>query len=219
MNPLEEYFEHNPGRLIHKWSHYLTVYHRHFERFRDLPVTLLELGVSHGGSLQMWKHYLGERARIVGVDCDDRCAAAAEDRIDIIIGDQGDREFLARLARDLGAVDVVVDDGGHRVDQQIASFEHLFPIVRDGGVYAVEDLHTSYWHEYGGGVRRSGTFVEFAKDLIDELHAWHSRDWNTLPVSERTRSIRSIHFYDSLAVLEKDDVQAPELRETGSPLF
>jgi cephalosporin hydroxylase len=180
VNPLREYFEANTGRLIDKWLHYFDVYHRHFERFRGRPVTVLEFGVFHGGSLQMWKHYFGPQARIIGVDIDERCRALAEEQIEVRIGDQGDRAFLRSLAEDLGPVDLVVDDGAHMLRHQAATFEEIFPAVAADGVYLVEDLHTGYWAEYGGGYpgrtifgnrRAPRSFIEYSKDLVDRLNA------------------------------------------------
>lgn len=217
-NPLLAYFLANPGRLIHKWMHYFDVYQAHLARFRGRTVTLVEFGVYHGGSLQMWKHYLGERARIVGVDIDPACTTLTEEQIEVFTGDQEDRQFLARLRREVEPVDIVLDDGGHTMGQQVATFEEMFPAVRPGGVYIVEDLHTSYWEEYGGAYRGPGTFVEFAKDLLDQLHGWHSRD-PRLTVTPYTRCLRAIHAYDSIFVFDKAEVAGPEVRMTGSPSF
>ena len=217
-NPLEAYFLANEGRLLHKWLHYFDVYHRHFERFRDTDVTLVEFGVFHGGSLQMWKQYLGPGARIVGVDINPACKSVEEDQIEVVIGDQDDREFLRLLREQVGTIDILIDDGGHRMSQQIATFEEMFPAVSEGGVYLVEDLHTSYWDEYGGGYRAPGTFIEYAKDLVDQLHSWHSRD-ERLGVTDATRTIRGMHFYDSVLVLDKAAVPEPEVRMTGKPSY
>jgi hypothetical protein len=73
MNPLEKYFRRNSKRLIHKWVHYFEIYDRHFSRFRGKNIVVVEFGVSHGGSLQMWRKYFGRRAWIYGVDIDPRC--------------------------------------------------------------------------------------------------------------------------------------------------
>ncbi len=227
-NPLRHYFETNPGRLIHKWNHYFDVYHRHFERYRDRDITLLEFGVFHGGSLQMWKQYFGPGARIVGVDIDPRCASLGEGRIDIRIGDQADRAFLRSLRDELGQVDIVIDDGAHMFRHQLATFEEIFPVVSSDGVYLVEDLHTGYWPEYGGGVARPTvfgnrkppkSFIEYSKDLIDLLNAWHSRDPGRLSVTDFTRTARSVHYYDSVIVIEKGTVEEPVSRKTGTPSF
>lgn len=227
-NPLLEYFEANPGRLIHKWVHYFDVYHRHLARLRGGPVTLLEFGVFHGGSLQMWRHYFGPEPRIVGVDIDPRCEVLAEEGIEVRIGDQADRDFLRALRDELGGVDVVIDDGAHMLRHQRATFEEIFPAVSSEGVYLVEDLHTGYWPEYGGGHARRTllgnrrapkSFIEYSKDLVDQLNAWHSRDPGRLDVSDFTRSARSIHYYDSMLVIEKGEVAPPVSRKTGVPSF
>ena len=228
MNPLREYFDANPGRLIHKWLHYFDIYHRHFASFREQPITLVEFGVFHGGSLQMWKHYFGPRARIVGVDINPDCESLAEEQIEIQIGDQSDRAFLRSLGTELGEIHILIDDGGHMMRQQIATLEEMFPAVVEGGVYLVGDLHTSYWPEYGGGYARRlplglrwapPSFIEYSKGLIDSLHAWHSRKPERLTVSDFTRSARSLHYYDSMLVIEKGAVEAPRDRSTGKPSF
>lgn len=218
-NPLKEFFYANEGRLLHKWLHYFDIYDRHLSKFRDRPVTIVEIGVFHGGSLRMWRDYFGPQARIIGVDIDPRCAELAEDGIEIVIGDQADREFLTELRRQVGRVDVVIDDGGHRVEQQRATFDVLYPAVRDGGVFLVEDLHTNYWTSYGGGLRRPDTFIEHAKTLIDQMHAWHSRDAESLRVDGLTRSIGGMHIYDSVIVFDKQIVAEPSHAMTGHPVF
>jgi cephalosporin hydroxylase len=218
-NPLREYFEGNQGRLIHKWMHYFDIYERHFSPFRGKPVNVVEFGVSHGGSLQMWKEYFGPRAQITGVDIMPKCARLAEDRIDIVIGDQEDRAFLRSLARQLGSVDVLIEDGGHTARQQIHTFEEFWPYISDGGVFLIEDLHSSYWQKYDGGYKRPGTFIEYAKDLIDQQHAWHSREKEKFDVDEYTRTIRGMHVYDSVIVFDKAPVSRPTHRRTGTPSY
>jgi cephalosporin hydroxylase len=218
-NPLEAYFRANQGRLIHKWSHYFDIYDRHFSPYRGRKVNIVEFGVSHGGSLQMWRTYFGRRAVITGVDVDPRCATLTSKGINVVIGDQENREFLNDLADRVGEIDVVIDDGGHTMAQQIATFEELWPRVRDGGIFLVEDLHTSYWPNYGGGYKRSGTFIEYAKDLIDQQNAWHSRQAETFKVDDYTRTIRGMHVYDSIIVFDKGQVTKPTHENTGKPSF
>ncbi len=218
-NPLEEYFLANRGRLIHKWMHYFDIYDRHFAPYRGRKLTIVEFGVSHGGSLQMWRHYFGRRAAITGVDVNPACAALGDDGIDVVIGDQEDRGFLRDLADRVGMIDIVIEDGGHTMAQQIATFEELWPRVRPGGIYLVEDLHTSYWPAYGGGYRRPGTFIEYAKNLIDQQHAWHSREPESLQVDAYTRSIRGMHVYDSIIVFDKGRVTRPINERRGLPSF
>ena len=93
--------------------------------------------------------------------------------INVFQGDQANATFWAELVAaelDTG-VDIVLDDGGHTMEQQVATFRALWPALRPGGVFLVEDTHSSYWPGHGGGLRREGTFVEEAKRLIDALHS------------------------------------------------
>ena len=219
MNDLVECFENHQGRVMEKWSHYLESYQHHFARFRDREVHVLEIGVNKGGSLQMWKRYFGPLAQIHGVDIKEKCKQYEEDRIRIWVGDQGDRGFLRELRSALPRIDVVIDDGGHTMTQQIATFEELFPAVSPNGVYVCEDTHTSYWHEFGGGYRSRGSFIEYAKDFIDRLHAWHSRDLESFRVDDFTRSTHSVHFYPSMVVIEKRPTEPPSERRTGDREF
>jgi cephalosporin hydroxylase len=214
-NQLEAYFRANEdGLMIHKWLHYFDIYNRHFAPFRDHDVTVVEFGVYQGGSLQMWRDYFGPRARIVGVDIDPRCGELPVDA-DVVIGDQADPAFHARLREQVGPVDIVIEDGGHTMGQQLTTFREMWPAVRDGGVYLVEDLHTSYWSNFGGGYRRPGTFIEHAKDLVDSLNAWHSRDPESFRVDEHTHTVRGMHVYDSVIVFDKGPVAEPSHEQIG----
>ncbi len=189
------------GRSIHKWAHYLPIYERHLERFAGRSLILYEIGVSGGGSLQLWKKYFGPYASIVGIDIDPACASMEERQISVRIGDQADTAFLADVVAEFGPPDVVIDDGSHMPGDLWASFAFLYPLMRRDGLYLVEDLHTAYWENFGGGLRRAGTFVERAKDLIDELNAPSSA--GATHVTDFSRSTWSMHFYDSIVIFEK----------------
>ncbi len=214
-NDLERYFAGNTGRLLNKWGHYFEVYDRHLSRYRGTNVCILEFGVSHGGSLQMWRDYFGPQAKIYGVDNNPACARLSEPGTEIFIGDQADRAFLRSLADRLPHIDILIDDGGHEMHQQIATFEELFPRLDANGVYLCEDLHTSYWKRFGGGYRRHASFIEYSKRLIDQINAWHSEQPERLSVSAFTRSAHSLHFYDSILVIEKKVIGRPYHQQTG----
>lgn len=219
MSDLFEYFVDNPGRFMLKWLHYFDIYERHFSAFRDREITFLEIGVFHGGSLQMWKNFFGPKARIIGVDINPQCKAFEEDQITIEIGSQEDRTFLKVLAAKYGPFDIVLDDGGHTMSQQIITMEELYPNVKQDGLYVCEDLHTSYWRDWGGGFRQPWTFIEHAKRLIDDIHAWHSHDPESFQPTPFTRSAYGLHFYDSILVIEKRLMTPPVSRGTGTSSF
>jgi hypothetical protein len=203
MGDLETYFKNNVGSKIDKWAHYFDIYERHFSRYRGNAVNVMEIGVSEGGSLLMWKYYFGDKAKIYGIDIDPECANIPKvENIQIIIGSQSDRKFLRKLKSELPKMDILIDDGGHMMDQQRITFEEMFQHVSNNGIYLCEDLHTSYDENFGGGHKKVGTFIEYTKNLIDRLNA-HSSQTDELPITYHTLNIDSIHYYDSVIVIEK----------------
>ena len=212
---LEVFFDKNKGNLIHKWVHYFDIYDRHFSAFRGKNITVVEFGVSHGGSLNMWRDYFGPKARIIGIDINPECEKFATKNTEIYIGDQEDKDFLRSLMDKIGKVDIVIEDGGHTMLQQINTFEEVYPKMSDNGVFLIEDLHTSYWDGYGGGYRKQGTFIEKAKGLIDDLNAWHSKDPESFKVTDFTKTTHSMHFYDSIIVFERKIITQPYHKMTG----
>lgn len=205
----------NDQRLIHKWKHYFPAYERHFSKFVNNDVVFLEIGCGEGGSLQMWKRFLGPYARIVGIDLRPECKEFVEDQIEVRIGDQSDQAFLSEITREFGTPDVVLDDGSHMMSHIHATFSVLYPQLPRNSVYAVEDLHTAYWSEYEGGLKRKESFIETCKDLIDELNADHSR--GSLAATEFTHTTQSLHFYDSMVVFEKGRHGVKAAPQTGQP--
>lgn len=205
-NPLLNYFIKNGGRSIHKWVDYFEVYHRTLARFRGKPVKFLEIGIQNGGSAHMWRDYLGEHATVVGVDIDPACKSLELEGFEVFIGDQSNPDFLRSIVTAHPRFDIVLDDGGHTMDQQITSFLELFSVLNDGGVYICEDTHTSYFPTHGGGITRSGTFHEFVKNLLDQMHAWYYAPLADLDNEVKTyfaHHIYSINIYDSIVVIEK----------------
>jgi hypothetical protein len=218
-NEVARLFHTHDGRLAAKWDHYHRVYDRYFSRFRGQNFKFLEIGVSHGGSVQVWRKYFGPAATIFGIDVDKRCAVVDDPpSINIRIGSQADLSFLRSVVEEMGGVDVVLDDGSHWVSHQRASFEALFPVLSPAGIYIVEDLHTNYWRGmYEGGWKRRSTFIEQMKDVVDDLHGW----WHTKPqrLAGAHQVIEAVHFYDSMVVIEKRPKTSPFSRASGTPSF
>ena len=153
----------------HGYTHYYDLFLRSMRRE---PITLLEIGVYGGASLRMWRDYFPS-ARIVGMDVNGACMAYAGERIEVVLGDQSSAKDLdAVCGRYPEGFDVVVDDGGHKMSQQLASLDRLFRAVRPGGVYVVEDLMGSYPANDGGANMDMGaeTTVERLKSLVDSLN-------------------------------------------------
>ena len=157
---------------------------------------------------------LGPQAVLVGMDVDPSAEAACAGRFDVAVGDQSDPEFLTSVVERFGPFDVIIDDGGHTMAQQITSVECLFPTLNDGGVYLVEDTHTSYWEPFQDADQ---TFMEWAKARLDDINGYHFSTDAELGVW--TTSVTGIHVYDSVVVLDKGRHQPPFCEVAGSGSF
>jgi hypothetical protein len=219
QNPLADFFFNRADRLIHKWHHYFDLYDRHFAAFRGKSPVVVEIGVSHGGSLQMWREYFGPGCHIVGIDVDPRCKAFEDASTSIMIGDQGDRDFLASVREKVPHMDILIDDGGHLMQQQITTFEELYHHIQPNGIYWCEDTHTSYLKEFGGGYQQQGTFVEYCKALIDRLYGWYAVQPEKFSITPFTKSTYGVHFYNCVVVIEKRLISKPEVSFRGKRSF
>lgn len=200
---LRDIFYSHTGRLIHKWDHYFEIYEKYFAKYRNQKVSILEIGISHGGSLQMWKKYFGEDVSIFAIDINPECKQFEDDHTKIFIGSQSDAKFLNEVIAQIPQLDIIIDDGGHTMIQQKVSFEMLYPKVKGGGLYLVEDTHTSYWYKFHGGIKNPNSFIEYSKNLIDSLYEDHVVEKNKIIANDITRHIDSISFYESIVVFEK----------------
>lgn len=205
LNDLEKFFLLKDHKPIHKALYYFEAYDRFFSKYRGKDVTILEIGVFKGGSLQMWKNYFqtsANKVQVYGIDINPNCKTLEEDNIKIFIGSQEDREFLQKVKREIGRVDILIDDGGHTMNQQIVSFEELFDCVADDGIYLCEDLCTSYLSSYGGGYKSSETFIEYSKNLIDYINAEYSQT-DELVKNVYSDTIRFITYCEGMIFIEK----------------
>jgi hypothetical protein len=214
LNDLEKFFFEKDHKLIHKWRHYFEVYDRHFSRMRNKKINVLEIGAAHGGSIEMWNDYFNGNATIYSVDINPECMKFENDYTKVFIGSQEDKMFLKKLHSTLPALDILIDDGGHTMNQQITTFELLFDKVKEDGIYLCEDLHTSYFKYFGGGYKKKRSFVEYSKNFIDKIHAWHTQK---IAVDDFTKSVHSVHYYDSIIVIEKRPMLAPFDVKSGVP--
>ncbi len=198
---LHRYFLNNGHKRLHKWMHYFDAYEHHFDRFRGKKPTVLEIGVFGGGSLAMWKDYFGDGATIIGLDINAECKAHEAEGIKVYIGSQDDPQIIQTVLDENSPIDIVIDDGSHRMDHVVASFNLLYERISPNGIYFVEDTHTCYWPEYQGGLGNPQSFMEFTKTKLDEINAVHTR--GAVETTTFTKSTRSITIYDSICVFEK----------------
>lgn len=222
---VQQLLDEHSGLLVHKWRHYPSIYSREFGPFREgfpletgvRPLRFLEIGVSEGGSQVFWRNYFGPTATIFGIDIDPTCAdRVAADISHVRIGSQADERFLNAVCEEMGGVDIVLDDGSHEAPHQRASFEVLWPLLSPGGVYMIEDVHTAYWSQFQGGLRRPGTAIEDAKDTVDDLHRWYYREGKSADFPQ-VQGVESVTFYDSVIAYRKARrVEAPARFIRGS---
>lgn len=163
---IRQCYEESPYLSI-KHSTYFSVYDELLTPFRDRPITFVEIGVLHGGSLAMWRRFLGPSARIIGVDLDPGAKRWEADGFEIAIGDQGDPAFWAEFFARVGPVHVLLDDGGHTNRQQVVTVVSALPQIRDGGLLIVEDVHASYLADFGNPSRWS--FMSYVRRVIDAI--------------------------------------------------
>lgn len=205
MIEIEDIFFNKLTKRCDKWYPYFNVYEKHLRKFRGREFKLLEIGVQKGGSLELWHHYFGNECKIYGVDNDEEVKKLEYDfDVDIEIGDQEDTKFWKEYTSRRGFFDVIIDDGGHRMKQQENTLVSLFNKLNYGGVYIVEDTHTSYWEDFGGGFRSENSFIEKTKSLVDLLHSRHTEQKPNQLATNAFHGLESISFYDSAVVLEKE---------------
>jgi hypothetical protein len=207
LNPLRLYFEsHKEGRIILKWIHYFEIYHKHLAKFVGKKANVLEIGVFGGGSLEMWKSYFGSECMVYGVDIRKECKAFEDEKTQIFIGNQGDRNFWKQFKEQVPYIDIVIDDGSHVPEEQIVTLEEMLPHISPGGVYLCEDIHL-----------QQNRFAAYIYGLSNRLNAMACEPGQLTPVraSKFQRAIRAIHLYPFSTVIEKRDIPIENFTLTG----
>ncbi|MFD2828764.1 class I SAM-dependent methyltransferase [Leeuwenhoekiella polynyae] len=192
-------------------THFYTKhYSQHFHKFRSENLKLLEIGVGGynnpnkgGESLRMWKRYF-RHASIFGLDIYDK-SNLEEKRIKIYQGSQVDFVFLNRMLKEIGSLDIIIDDGSHLNEHVIETFNFLFEKLNPGGIYVIEDVQTSYWPKFGGCLDRNTsevTIMTYFKSLVDGLNYAEFIDPKSEP-SYFDLNILSMHFYHNMIFIYK----------------
>ena len=183
---------------MHKTRDFLRLYEQFFEKYKERSTKILEIGVQFGGFISYlrtnYPHW-----DVWGLDVDTaQINMLDNNKKNIIKGSQDDVALLETLPD----FDIIIDDGGHTMHQQQTSFETLFPRLKEGGLYVIEDLHTSYWPKFQD---RSKNTMDFLKDLTDGLN-WEANNPERLGGNRGTENkykITGIHFYPSICFIEK----------------
>lgn len=200
-----------------RFHNYTVKYDKILSPYREAFTSILEIGVAQGQSIRMWTDYF-IKATIHGADiskASENCVNYS-DRIKFHLLDQGVRAQLKNLEQ-FSPFDLIVDDGNHFWMEQILTFETIFPYLKSGGIYIVEDTTTSYWKEYKN---HPVSPIEYFKSLVDDVHlkgargsvpvnppkefgdwdkGWHRREdcYNSLPLFD------CIQFMNGFIVIYK----------------
>ncbi len=229
---LEQLYAEHTGKESDKWSSYLTEYDRVFDKYRNKPVNLLEIGVQNGGSLEIWAKYFRHANKIVGCDINPKCADLIFDVpcISVVVGDANTDMVQNKILNRSPNFDLIIDDGSHLSSDILKSFSRYFPFLNDGGIFVVEDLHTSYWQEFEGGLFDPFSAMAFFKRLADVVNFEH---WGIEKVqndilsgffskysfqidTELLKHIHSVEFINSICIISKSK---PECNQLGKRIF
>ena len=162
------------------WGHnYVEMYDKYFAPMRNKKIKLLEIGFYHGSSAYLWDEYFTV-ADLYHIDIDRECykyTNKLSNRSKLHMVDQSNPAQLTKYVQEVGGeFDIIIDDGSHMVEHQITSFRTLFPHLKSGGVYVIEDLFSSYWKEYGGSgskaqpATNTNSAISFLKALLDDMN-------------------------------------------------
>jgi hypothetical protein len=176
------------GKVSDKWASYLVYYDELFESLRDQPLSLLEIGVQNGGSLETWASYFSHAKHIVGCDIDKNCGLLEynDPRVKIIVGNANEAFAFQSIRAISSTFDIVIDDGSHLSLDILNSFVNYFPLLKPGGIYVIEDSHTLYNDAFGGGILNDFSAYSFFKKLIDVVNFQFWKDELSIQAYLRT---------------------------------
>lgn len=197
-----------------KFGHgYMNYYESFFSDIRKRKMNVLEIGVGgyHNGgydnprlggeSLRMWQEYF-PNSMIYAIDICDK-SELQDKRIKVFQGSQNDPTFLREVSQDIGGYDIIIDDGSHVSEHILTSLNSLFPFLKDGGFYVIEDLQTAYDPSYGGDaddLNNPNCAMAALKSYADGLNYQYIRNWSANPIAE---NIASIHFFPQIVFMKK----------------
>ncbi len=193
---------------------YTPNYFKMFKHLKEAPVKVLEIGVGGyadddrgGQSLEVWRDFF-PNAQITGIDIQKKTMDLGE-RVEILRGSQVDADFLKDLVKKRGPFDIIVDDGSHRNEHVVKSFELLFPTLAPGGIYVAEDVQTSFHPRFGGSLEMTapnsiGYFGDMQRQLGINSKAPLIAD---IAAMER--------FHNMIAIHKKADGQAKDVFQSN----
>lgn len=206
------------------WGHnYTEQYDHYFSKWREQPIRLLEIGFCHGISAVLWEAYFtNPDSQFYYIDVDTtgfKFMYRLSSRSHLEMVDQSNHQLNEYIQRVGGEFDIIIDDGSHHTQHQIYSFKTLFPYVKSGGIYVVEDLFGSYWKHLGGGGTQENPkssadcAVNFFGNLVHDLNYVAARNrFANIDVCPQhivdsltyyQKHIKSIQFFSNICFIFK----------------
>jgi len=198
MNKIYKSFKNTKYSSI-KWNNYFEIYQNCLKKFINKKITLVEIGIGNGGSLFMWRKFLGKRAKIIGVEMNPDAKKFKKDGFEIFIGDQSSSVFWKKFYDKVGKIDILIDDGGHTNLQQITTLMESIDNMNYGGVILIEDTHTSFMNYKGFNNPSKNSFINFSTNLIENLH--RRNPMTKKKMNKFSKKIYSIEYFDSITLI------------------
>jgi hypothetical protein len=192
------------------------IYEKYLHTLKNGNINILEIGINDGSSLKMWYDYF-IKAKIIGLDIDNK-RHFSNDRVDCIVIDQSKKDQLQQFVdNNKLSFNIIIDDGSHHISDQQITFGFLFPLLNSGGIYIIEDLHTSlcepgtnvYGRPMENNIDKSNTTLSILKNKpfssfflnkdqniylennIKDINIYESENKN-VPIDYKSKSITSI---------------------------
>lgn len=177
-------------------------YHRHLQKFVGRRITIVEVGIYSGGSLDMWREYFGPECNVIGIDIEPACKSYEHERVRVFVGDQADPNFWSSFRKEVSDIDVLIDDGGHEPTNRSSPLQETLPHLSPGGVYICEDIH-----------RNNNSFQAYVSGLCRQQHAAEEcapadgEQGSVVANSAFQSAVHSIHTYPFVTVIERHDTR------------
>ena len=226
MKLLKDLYQNHFGKVTHKWSIYFDQYEEKLSPYKKFPIKLFEIGIENGGSLEIFSKYFSNAELLLGCDIQPKCGELLYDKsnIKVIVGGVNEEKTKSEIIKH-SKFDIIIDDGSHGSADIVKAFCNYFNYLKDDGLFIIEDLHCSYWEEWGGGIFYPLSSINFFKRLIDIINYEHwgihkKKDWLLREFSFNHKidieklaleQIHSIEFVNSLCFIKKKPLKENKL--------
>ena len=201
-------------KVVH--HNYHEIYEFFLKDFYDSEGGMIEIGIDSGYSLNMWLN-LFKNATIYGADKNKKYKGERHQVYQVDQSIESELKDFAKKMENKG-IFFINDDGSHIPEHQLLTFNVLFPILEDGGIYIIEDVETSYWSKNGlygyktrYGYKHKKSLVEIFKDAVDIVNdEFIKEDLNTK--IQHHKQIKHVMFSTNCIIIVKGEREERDYR-------